>query len=92
MLIVIRLVLGVEMTCSIAGRIACATSLGRASSANWMNSRAASDWPIWAASVVRKIRKGNSENRLMKAMWPAKVMPPSSTRCTIARQVILTAK
>ena len=71
MLAVIRLAEGVEMTCSIAGRIASRTSFGNASSDIWMNSRAATDWPSWAASVVRKIRKGNSENRVMKAMWPA---------------------
>ena len=71
MLIVIRPVRRVEITSTTAGLIAALTSLGSRLSTMVTNSRAASVWPISAASVVRKIRNGNDENSVMKAMWPA---------------------
>ena len=44
------------------------TSGGSMPSASVMNRRTSSVWPTSPASVVRKIRNGNIENRVMKAM------------------------
>ena len=68
MLIVIRPVRRLDLTSSIAGRMAPLTSSGSARSARVTNSRAASVWPISPASVVRKIRNGKDENSVMNAM------------------------